>query len=79
MNWDDRDTQYLLGELNGKVDRILCELQKINGRLNRHEDQIEEHDRVIEQHKSYFRIIGGAIGVIITLIAAAIAVITSKL
>lgn len=75
----DKDVQYLLGELNGKMDRVLCELQKINGRLNKHEKQLEEHDRVIEQHKSYFRIIGGVIGAIITLIAAAIAVITSRL
>ncbi len=75
----DRDDIRLLGELNGKMDRVLCELQKINGRLNRHEEQLEEHDRAIEQHKSYFRIIGGVIGAIITLIAAAIAVITSRL
>jgi len=70
MNKDDRDTLYILGELNGKVDRILCELQKINGRLNRHEEQLEEHDRAIQQHKSYFKIIGGIISAIITFIAA---------
>jgi len=70
MDMEGRDLTYLLGELNGKMDRVICELQKINGRLNKHEERLEEHDRVLQQHKSYFKIIGGVITAIIAFITA---------
>lgn len=74
----DRDEVRLLGELNGKVDRILCELQKISGRLDKHEYQIEEHDRILERHSSYFKVIAGAVSFILALVAAGITFITSR-
>ncbi|MEM4292112.1 MAG: hypothetical protein QXR50_05295 [Archaeoglobaceae archaeon] len=64
------DIKFLLGELSGKTDRILCELQKINEILNKHESQIEEHDRVLERHKSYFKIIGGVLAALVTIFTA---------
>lgn len=74
----DRDEVRLLGELNGKVDRVLCELRKISERLDKHEYKIEEHDRILERHRSYFKVIGGAVSFILALVAAGITFITSR-
>jgi len=61
----DRDAIQLLGELNGKVDRILCELQKLNGRVSDHENRLDNHDKMIERHNTYFRIVGFIVSVIV--------------
>ena len=61
----DRDAIQLLGELNGKVDRILCELQKLNGRVSDHENRLDDHDKMIERHNTYFRIVGFIVSVIV--------------
>ncbi len=65
----------LLGELNGKMDRVLCELSKINRSVSKHEDRLDEHDRIIQQHRSYFKIIG----VVVTAVTSAISYFASKL
>jgi len=66
----DRDAIQLLGELNGKVDRILCELQKLNGRVSDHENRLDEHDKMIERHGTYFRVVGFIVSVIVTALVA---------
>ncbi|AIY89903.1 hypothetical protein [Geoglobus acetivorans] len=66
----DRDAVQLLGELNGKVDRILCELQKISDKQKDHEDRLDNHDRVIERHSTYFRVVGFVVSIIVAVLGA---------
>jgi division protein CdvB (Snf7/Vps24/ESCRT-III family) len=71
----DRDEIRLLGELDGKISRILYELQKMNGRLDRHSYRLDEHDKAIERHRSYFKIIGGVLSAITVFVATLLALL----
>ncbi|WP_456478129.1 hypothetical protein [Geoglobus ahangari] len=66
----DKDAIQLLGELNGKVDRVLCELQKLNGKVAKHEDRLDKQDKIIERHSTYFRIVGFVVSIIVAVIGA---------
>ena len=71
----DRDEIRLLGELDGKISRILYELQKMNGRLDKHSSRLDEHGRAIERHRSYFKIIGGVLSAVVMFVASLLTVL----
>ena len=55
-----------IGEIKGSLEGIHKELKKVNGRIRKNEDDIDELDKKVEQHKTYFKIIGFVISFTIT-------------
>lgn len=63
------DIEYLLGEINGKLEGICQRLDKINGRLDRHDSKINELESFrdnLQGKLSIISSIGGFIGGIIS-------------
>ncbi|WP_290597052.1 MULTISPECIES: hypothetical protein [unclassified Archaeoglobus] len=63
----------MLGELKADLEAIKQKQKDQSLILDRHEKDISNLKQVQERHKSYFKIIGGAFTVIVTIVSAFIA------
>jgi len=59
-----------LGEIKGIQNQILNRLDKINGTIQTHDEEIENLRTTQERHKTYFKIMGSVIGIIALIISA---------
>ena len=59
-----------LGEIKGIQNQILNRLDKINGTIQTHDEEIENLRTTQERHKTYFKIMGSAIGIIVIIVCA---------
>ena len=59
-----------LGEIKGAQNQILNRLDKINGTIRTHDEEIDNLRTTQERHKTYFKIIGSAIGIIAAIFCA---------
>ena len=49
---------------------ILDELKRLNGTVKKHNEEIENLKTTQERHRTYFKIIGSAIGIIVIVVCA---------
>ncbi len=61
-----------LGEIKGIQNQILEHLKKLNGTVREHDEAINKLQTVQERHKTYFKLIGTVILIIVTVICAVI-------
>jgi len=44
--------------IDGKLDRLICEVTKITKKIDDHDEDIDEHAKILARHSTYFKIIG---------------------
>ena len=59
-----------LGVIKGIQNQILEHLKKLNGTVREHDEAINKLQTVQERHKTYFKLIGTVILIIVTVICA---------
>jgi len=59
-----------LGEIKGTQEQILRKQDSVCRILHDHEKRINDVEKVQERHKTYFRLIGSAVGILATVFGA---------
>ncbi|ADB58547.1 hypothetical protein [Archaeoglobus profundus] len=59
-----------LGEIKGTQNQILEHLKKINGTIRTHDEEIGNLKTTQERHKTYFKIMGSVVGIIVVVFCA---------
>ncbi len=67
---DQEEIIATLARIDERTEHILNHLKKLNGTVSEHDEAINELQTVQERHKTYFKLIGTAILIIVTIICA---------